>query len=111
MYSSTAPIGRLSIKTDRRSEVEALKGTNSKCSLLGTAIIRPQRSAAPSKEPEADSLNYAANLKADANEAAGGGDPGSGGHEKRIASPTILSDPQTPHRCRAEEEIILQFSQ
>jgi hypothetical protein len=71
----------------------------------------PQRSAAPSKEPEADSLNYAANLKAYANETAGGGDPGSGGHEKRSASPAILSDPQRPHRCHAEEEIILQFSQ
>jgi hypothetical protein len=87
------------------------KGKKSKCSLLGTAIIAPQRSAAPTKEPGADSFNYAANLKPDANEAAGGGDPGSGGPEKTRASPAILSDPQRPHRCCAEEEIILQFSQ
>jgi len=45
-----------------------------------------------------------------ANAAAGVG-PGSHGSVSSGASPTVLSDPQRPHRRRAEDETILQFSQ
>ena len=37
--------------------------------------------------------------------------PGSHGSGIKGAIRKILSDPQRPHRCRAEEETIVQFSQ
>jgi hypothetical protein len=37
--------------------------------------------------------------------------PGSHGSGIKGAIRTILSDPQRPHRCRAEDETIVQFSQ
>ncbi len=40
-----------------------------------------------------------------------GAGPGSHGSGIKGAIRTILSDPQRPHRCRAEDETIVQFSQ
>ena len=50
------------------------------------------------------SVRYAANASAETG-------PGSHGSGIKGASRTILPDPQRPHRCRAEDETILQFSQ
>ena len=44
-------------------------------------------------------------------DASAGTGPGSHGSGIKGANRTILSEPQRPHRCRAEEETILQFSQ
>jgi hypothetical protein len=43
--------------------------------------------------------------------ASAGAGPGSHGSGMRGAIRTILSDPQRPHRCLAEDETISQFSQ
>jgi hypothetical protein len=43
--------------------------------------------------------------------AGAGAGPGSHGSGIRGANRTVCSDPHIPHRCRAEEETIAQFSQ